>query len=367
MSSKDIKKTLDIVTSQNKQISQYPIGHSDKPEVKCHIKLNSKSNVDSSTFDPMKDYAHQIEKCKNKIIQLLQRHPLLTFEQIHSKLTTKVYFPVEVIYLSINTLLKNKTIIYFSNKYRLEKISKENQSKGSIILEQPTVNKQITPTSEQVNVKAVFFDSVRRYGLEYVIDRLSKAEFIELGDLMASGDFDLNKDFKKSLMDSNMLLEDPQTKSLFLVLPHDGLNTIYRFHRNSKNSKFDKASDLELKESKHFLEPLATPLVGELKDYKAYLLTSEDGSVKFKLLDPNKNSYGYICDQTAQLTKEKLKDLISDEKIQEIKKLNKGVLPGKKVLCNVYEQEIRKMTPNEIARPHIANALLTKASINKKK
>ncbi len=375
LSNENIDVDFPIETSQGHKIV-YNVPKTEK--IKCIV--NKPSRVDNSTFK-MSFYDNLVSKYEKYVKHYFETNLYGTFDDIYAFLSSNTNTNSEVLILSLHNLVTMRTtfmdinmnygyLIYISDKYIFNKIgtniymSLNSRERGYSNLQdlelQYDVKKSIDvldvieliesavkSVCDDMKINDVKFSNISNYIYDFVIDRLSKNDFLKICNYI----WENNKtsataiEFINSLNRSNLIVYDKDKNILAVICPHDEKITYYV----RENGDLREITDLELKENKHIIESTKPIIDRKLEDYSAYLITKFDGTNRFKILQKDKESLGFVCDQTSTLKVQNLK-LIIDEMdntfLSEFKKL-----PQKKKLCEFYELLLR--IKNQFARPYI--------------
>lgn len=389
-----LNMTIDMETSQGKKIKAYPIG-SKKENVTCVG--NIPDVEDRSTFTTS-FYYDVIPRYVTCISQMFKQTTYATYQEISRYVQLNIpKMNVEALNVALDFMLRTKEqitnadmtngyLMYASDKYIFQPISSKNvrmslssrtkkSHRRDPSLLEIRVDEKGTRSSDNGETLEYFVnqmiglrsilnitDAVENKKIEnvmcdFVVDRLPKKIYLEMCKLVIRGSSeDPNvKMFEESVERSRMFVKRADGMTLFVVAPHDNKNTYYAL---GSDGDMREISELEHKENRQLINASVPNVMSHLKDYDAYLLVNEEGKSKFKLLQKDKDSMGYVCDQTSTLTVVKLKTLIDglDETIVGRVMNQKKKLPDKKCLCQLYEIAIRAV--NTFARPNVVNILL---------
>jgi hypothetical protein len=182
---------------------------------------------------------------------------------------------------------------------------------------------------------------------------MTAREFLDLSLAAWDGDGGVAREFLESLARGQMLVRQGQGIK-FVVCPFGGGDASTYYTRGA-DGKMRRITELELKEFKGLLSASQPAQLQKLKAYQAYMTNNGDGQHKFKILQKDKQSLGYVCAQTATLKVGALRDMIDDLNPMLVKRAQerRDKLPDKSGLCMLYELALRMH--GTFARPHHAN------------
>lgn len=373
-----------IETSQGKKV-KYNIVPSDDNN-KCIVSLPLET--DTSTFD-VKFYSSLITQYERFIKLYFKDQLSATYQEIYEYVQLKIKdMKEEVLNHALQSLVINKTyfynnelinghLIYISNKYVFNPIGTSNFMSLNSRIERRVSKELMQVSIDQNNIKNqydivnILEDTIKsfcerlnipvdkvqkheRFIIDYHIDRLSKNDFFELCKLIFTDTSDHISKYVLSLDRENMIIRK-NDKPLFIVSPHDTMNELYTF--DYKTLTIRQITELERKENRIILENQDKTKKESLNNfdaYKAYLICTSEGKGSFKIIQKDKKSLGFICDQTASLKVNDFKTIINSIDDSFLSKSNKRY--DKKMLCSLYELLLR--TSGDFARPYTINLVL---------
>jgi hypothetical protein len=379
ISGTDINVTFDIETSQG-ITTKHTIGES-SDDIKCVSKFPSKS--DNSTF-----HTGFYSNLVSKYVKIIKEYFRSTLHGSYKDIYKHVKHVIkkvnkEVLNIALHDLVKTKSsfqnsskefgyVMYVSNKYIFIKMGSNpfislshRQRKGVEIMDRikligskedvegtkATLEVKIRTFCEEMKIDNNKYSAISNYVTDFVVDRLSKNEYLEMCE--SSWD-DENSPFINSLDRAHMTVRHGKTLK-FVVFPFDEESVFY----TRGDSGMRVITELEVKENKKLFDASNTH---SIEDYSAYLVTDTDGKTKFKILQTDKDSMGYVCHQTSTLKVKMLKEMIDAIDISYLEEFKK--LPDKKKMCQFYELLMR--ISGKLARPHIFNIIIAKKKKTKK-
>jgi superfamily II DNA or RNA helicase len=403
----------DMLTSQGTVVKQYALHNAYTPQCMATIP----NERDTSTFSP-RDYDDEVRRYQVCIVNLFKKVWSATFtdilEAVEQQLVNK---PLqEIVSITLQHMIDNRVlltdansqigyIIYASNMYIFQPVIKQSArislAERKLVAQQVqvgiplgltnapatvTASQMITADDDHTDVRQTFLqrikdmkrvlsdpstDSFQEHIQDMVVDRLSIDEFLAMCAIVMptppSND-EAAQVFSKSLQRGHMVALDSRGGIKFVAVPHN--ESIWYARR--PQGDISPISDLEQREEQDILQaaiPLGTlpPSPPGLKAYTAYVTPPTGGSgeqgvpARFKVVGEGTNSKGFVCEQTATLKVDPLRDLVGHANANVLgmvtnaaEKRGRGAKgPDKKDLCMAYELALR--AAGRCARPHMYN------------
>jgi len=390
----DIDVEFDIVSSQGTDTT-YQIGERSN-KIKCTTAFPK--TKDTSTFHTGL-YSNLVSKYEKVIKDFFRTNLFGTYINIkkHTRKTIKKVNK-EVLNIALHNIVETKAsfqntrneygyVMYVSNKYIFVKLGsnqhislsyRQKNSNGIIDRMQlnsnavdvresttdvhidtsidnrikTTIDKYIETFCEEMKINDDKFSVISSYVVDFVVDRLTKIEYLQMCNSLWHND---NDPLIESLKRVNMVIMSGGV-SKFIICPFDGESVYY----TKDASGMRPITELELKENTKLIDDSILYLNDR---YTAYLMTDKEGKTKFKILQEDKDSLGYVCHQTSTLKVQMLKEMIDTIDPSFLKEFKK--LPDKKKMCQFYELLMR--INGQLARPHAFNMMMMAKKKNKKK
>lgn len=391
----EIDINIPLTTSQGNNIA-YKLKTDTNQKCYSSVKLPL-TVLDETTFDT-KFYNSKLSKYERIIKSYFSKNQSGSYTDIRQYIEAdNPKYNAEVLNLALNNLIIKKEtfynsfdelgyIIYVSDKYIFNLIMFSNHisltqrkhRKSSSQYYQQIVNdhsqqkkqtsffdtfkENIQSFCDFINIDSDTYKTITGHVIDYVVDRLDKNTYLNICSIMF--DTEISDEYFTLFVDSldrfNMIIR-VNGKIRFVVVPFDGENVLYT---RDKSGNMREITDLEKKENKTVIN--SNKLVYSdklLTDYVGYITNTSEGHVRFKIIQKDKKSLGYVCDQTASLKISMLKDMINTLNPTYLLRFKKN--PDKKKLCVLYELMIR--INNDFARPCIANLIIQNLKSKNKK
>jgi len=385
---------IPIETSQGMYIKDYAVGDKSKG-IKCITELPARE--DTSTFTAA-FYADGVSKFIDHVAAMFRDVRAATYDQVLVHLKTQpIKVNEEVLRMALQHMVTHKDpvrdanmvdgyIIYASDKYifhptstrstrlslsaRLQKrtdtrpgrvsVKDETEREWDVDHSLVIFKRAIVAMRKTMNLSE---GKYRDQSVDFVVDRLTKEQYLDLCLLAWDGKHKDSRiqDFVSSLERGNLIVRSSQGKTLkFVVCP---FNSTSVFYTRGADGRMREMTELESKENKELLNAARPTELGKMKSYTAYMMNTDDGKQKFKILQEEKESMGYVCEQTATLKVTTLKEMIDglDESLVGAATTVRNKLPDKKGLCQLYELALRAR--GRFARPHIVNLILSDGGV----
>lgn len=380
ISGNDINVSFDIETSQG-TVTKHAIGKS-PDDITCVSKFPTRT--DTSTFH-IGFYSNLVSKYVRVVKSYFRSNLFGSYKEIYKHVKGEIKkVNKEVLNISLHDLVVSKSsfqnasmdygyIIYVSNKYIFVKLGSNpfislshRLNKGTEIVDRvkltgstenaketkATLDEHIKTFCEEMKIANTKYSTISNYIIDYIVDRLPMSEYL---DLCESSWDDGDSPFIASLERAHMAVR--KGKSLkFVVCPFDEESVFY----TKGDSGMRAITELEAKENRNLFDD--TLVVNNLDAYSAYLVTDKEGKTKFKIVQGDKDSLGYVCHQTSTLKVNILKEMINAIDVSYLKEFKK--LPDKKKMCQFYELLLR--IGDKLARPHVFNKYIAKKKKTKK-
>lgn len=382
----DIDVEFDIESSQGTK-SKYQIGERSN-DIKCVIKFPK--TKDNSTFHTG-FYSNLVTKYEKVIKDFFRANLYGTYKDVkkHTQKTIK-RVNKEVLNIALHNIVDTRAsfqntkkeygyVMYISNKYIFVKLGSNQyislshrQKNGSGVVDRmqinsslladvhdderthkPTIDEHTKTFCEGMKITDDKYSVISSYVVDFVVDRLSKSDYLQ----MCHSSWSANAGpFVTSLERVNMTVRSGGVLK-FIVCPYDGESVYY----TRGDSGMRPITELEFKENKKLIDESALRLTDN-DNYTAYLVTDSEGKTKFKILQEDKDSLGFVCHQTSTLKVKMLKEMIDTIDPSFLKEFKK--LPDKKKMCEFYELLMR--ISGQLARPHVFNMMMAKKKKQKK-
>jgi hypothetical protein len=401
---------VDIVTSQKKLVTNYPMGDNNKAlfkQIKCAAHIDVSDKLNSSTFTSY-FYRDEIELYKDAVSGMyIDYAQSFTFDDFESQVKKSMLnFDPDILKFALDELVKDKNIImanngirgylsYYGNRYTLLPESEpfayitnfgrknfEQKTTHIIKLEDSKITDKVETrnntnaniannmgsssdvlNSIEASIHELLTSILKSYNkgeqlylraFDYMIDRLDESKIVQVATEAL-----LNKHHNahlayESLHDSGLLLRHGSNGNFIYYLRSPFSDRILLWKKN----KFEEPSPLELA-SYLSINANYVKAIKPLKDYTSYVDISDKG-IHFKRLITGNKSNGYICTQTATL---KVKEFIEEIRAIDSNILDRVEHQKKARLCEVYELLMRIKYPLQFARPYIA--IIAKTKIKK--
>lgn len=376
----DIDVDLDITTSQGSSTKYRLVENAN--EIRCISSMPSHKLQDTTTFD-ITFHNNISSKYEKHVKQFFHGNAVGSYDDIHDYIQQNVKKVVSgVLNIVLSKLIVSKNtfrnakneygyIKYLSDKYIFIKLGSNPYLSLSRRLNKRhnrqdyvTISGQINRNDvnidvldanvkafcEEMKIDSTQFNEIHPHIVDYVVDRMSMDAYLNL--CLLTWDTP-NSQFMQSLARGQMLIKQKNVVK-FVACPFDGESKFY----TRGAGVMRPISELEMKENKVLFDNV----VIEKRDYVTYLLVASDGSTKFKILQPDKDSLGFVCQQTSTLKVKDLRVMIDNINPSYLAAFKK--MPDKKKLCDFYELMMR--VSEKFARPHIFNLLFGKKKKPKK-